>query len=101
MEDRPNPRLTARLNDALSYNRQRQEARQGLMARMVNRVIRPYTASADELGRRTLAAMVDTDEHLAEIDRRVKSMERSVKSMERNVKVLGAELRETRERDRS
>lgn len=94
LRPRPNARLTARLNDALSYDRQRQGARQGLMARMVNRVIRPYTASADELDRRTLAAMVEIGERLDEIDR-------SVDSMEQNVEALGAELRETRERDRS
>lgn len=89
LRPRPNARLTARLNDALSYDRQRQGARQGLMARMVNRIIRPYTASADELDRRTLAAMVEIGERLDDIDR-------TVDSMEQNVEALHAQLRERR-----
>ena len=87
LRPRPNVRLTAKLNDALSYDRQRQGMRQGLLGRIMNRVIRPYSATADELDRRMLAAMVELGERLDDLDR-------GLDSTEQTVEALAAEQRE-------
>ena len=87
LRPRPNIRLTAKLNDALSYDRQRQGMRQGLLGRIMNRLIRPYSATADELDRRMLAAMVELGERLDDLDR-------GLDSTEQTVEALAAEQRE-------
>ncbi len=92
LQPRPNARLTARLNDALSYDRQRQGMRHGAVGRLVKKVIRPYSASADELDRRMLAAMVELGERLDQLDR-------SVDGAEQTVEALEAVVREERQRN--
>ena len=91
LRPRPNSRLPVKLNDALSYDRQRVGSRHGFMGRLINKVIRPYSASADELDRRTLAAMVELAERFDDLDRTVDGMGQSVEAME-------ASLREDRQR---
>ena len=87
LRPRPNVRLTSRLNDALSYDRQRQGVRHSALGRMINKVIRPYSASADELDRRMLAAMVELGGRLDDLDR-------GLDGTEQIVEALGAEVRE-------
>jgi hypothetical protein len=54
---------------------------------MINKVIRPYSASADELDRRMLAAMVELGGRLDDLDR-------GLDGTEQIVEALGAEVRE-------
>ena len=91
LRPRPNSRLPVKLNDALSYDRQRVGSRHGFMGRLIKKVIRPYSASADELDRRTLAAMVELAERFDDLERTVDAMGQSVEAME-------AGLREDRQR---
>ena len=64
---RPNSRLTQKLNDALSYDRQRQDAMHGPVKSVIRKAMRPYTAAADELDRRLLSAMVELGGRLDEL----------------------------------
>jgi hypothetical protein len=82
LRPRPNSRLTMKLNDALSYDRQRHDARHGLVNRVLRKLMRPYSAGADELDRKMLAAMVEMGGRLDEIQRRVDTVEQDVREMD-------------------
>jgi hypothetical protein len=84
LRPRPNSRLTLKLNDALSYDRQRHDARHGLVSRVLRKLMRPYSAGADELDRRLLAAMVEMGGRLDEIQRQVDTVEQNVREMDEN-----------------
>jgi predicted transcriptional regulator len=71
-----------KLNDALSYDRQRHDARHGLVNRVLRKLMRPYSAGADELDRKMLAAMVEMGGRLDEIQRRVDTVEQDVREMD-------------------
>ena len=79
---RPNSRLTVKLNDALAYDRQRQDARHGLLSRGLRRAMRPYSAGADELDRRILTALVELGGRLDEIQREVDNLEHDLHEIE-------------------
>jgi glycosyltransferase involved in cell wall biosynthesis len=78
LRPRPNSRLTMKLNDALAYDRQRHDARHGLVSRVLRKLMRPYSAGADELDRRMLAAMVELGGRLDEVQRQVDAVEQDV-----------------------
>ncbi len=84
LRPRPNSRLTLKLNDALSYDRQRHDARHGLVNRVLRKLVRPYSAGADELDRKMLAAMVEMGGRLDEIQRQVDTVEQDVREMDEN-----------------
>ena len=84
LRPRPNSRLTLKLNDALSYDRQRHDARHGLMNRVLRKLVRPYSAGADELDRKMLAAMVEMGGRLDEIQRQVDTVEQDVRERDEN-----------------
>lgn len=66
----------APIEDALEYDRQRRASRaSGRMGRLVGRLIRPYTASADELDQRTLDALDDVADRLQHMERRLGRLE--------------------------
>ena len=66
------------LQDAVEYDAQRRTQRPGLFGRLVQKVLRPYSAGADEVDRRTLAAAAEAAERIRRLERRMDVTEGAV-----------------------